>query len=90
MRKLDKEFYFSGGLNDVLFFVFIISRAYYFLYSMIYLYYDDLVRQHRISDIFRFNIDFKTLVRFFYNSNSVYTVLLLLGTSTGILSMLLL
>ena len=90
MRKLDKEFYFTGGLNDVLFFVFIISRAYYFLYSMIYLYYDDLVRQHRISEIFRFNIDFKTLVRFFWNSNSVYTVLLLLGTSTGILSMLLL
>ena len=90
MRKLDKEFYFSGGLNDVLFFVFIISRAYYFLYSMIYLYYDDLVRQVRISDIFRFNIDFKTLIRFFYNSNSVYTVLLLLCTSTGILSMLLL
>ena len=87
---LDKEFWFTGGLNDVCFFVFIISRAYYFLFSMIYLYYDDLVRQYRISEIFRFTIDYKTLTRFFYNSNSVYTVMLLLGTSTGILSMLLL
>jgi hypothetical protein len=58
MRKLDKKFYTTGGLNDMLLFVFIITRSYYFLHSMVYLYYDDMVRQLRISEIFRFKIDF--------------------------------
>lgn len=88
MRKIDKAFYTHGGLNDMFVFVFIVSRSYYFGRSMVYLYYEDLVRQVRVSDIFRFNIDFKTLVRFFYNSNSIYSVILLVATSVGITSCL--
>lgn len=89
MRRLSEEFYTHGGLNDLLVFVFIVSRAYLFINSAVYCYYDDLVRFNRISEIFRFNIDFKTLVRFFYNSNSILAVILILGVSVGIFSMLL-